>query len=96
MPGTKRLELRRVNEGDADFLWHLANDPQVRAASFSADPISWETHVNWLKSKLNDPSCEFFIACNEEGAPVGQVRFDIKNQEAIISLSIKEEFRRKV
>lgn len=87
------IELRRVHEEDTDFLWHLANDPEVRAASFSTATIPWEDHLKWLKTRLNDPSCAFFIAFNEENIPIGQVRYDITSKEAIISISVKKEYR---
>jgi len=93
--GREQIKLRKVVEADADFLWHLANDPVVRAASFSTAPIPWDDHLKWLRMRLDDPSCIFFIALNEDNAPIGQVRFDITNKEAVISVSIKKEYRGK-
>ena len=84
-----------VKEGDAEFLWKLANDTEVRAVSFSTDAIKWEDHIKWLKSKLNSQSCLFYIAYNSENFPVGQVRYDITNNEAVISISLVKEFRGK-
>lgn len=95
MQQRKRIKLRRVVEADADFLWHLANDPVVREASFSTATIPWQDHLKWLRTRLDDPSCIFFIALKEDNAPIGQVRFDIKNKEAVISVSIKKEYRGK-
>ena len=88
------LQLRRVQEGDEDFLWRLANDPDVRSASFSTKMIPWEDHIRWFRKQLNDPSCIFFIATCEN-IPVGQVRFEMKDEEATISISVKREYRKK-
>jgi len=88
------LQLRRVQEGDEDFLWHLANDPDVRSASFSTKMILWEDHIRWFKKQLNDPSCIFFIATCKN-IPVGQVRFEMKDEEATISISVKKEYRKR-
>lgn len=88
----ERLVLRKVVEDDANFLWLLANDPDVREASFSTAAIPWENHIKWLRARLNDPLCVFFIALNQDTA-VGQVRFYIEKEEAIISISIKKEYR---
>ena len=95
MQQRKQIKLRRVVEADADFLWHLANDPVVREASFSTATIPWQEHLKWLRARLDDPSCIFFVALNEDNAPIGQVRFDIKNKDAVISVSIKKEYRGK-
>ena len=88
------VQLRRVQEGDEVFLWQLANDPDVRSASFSTKMIPWEDHIRWFRKQLNDPSCIFFIATCEN-IPVGQVRFEIKNEEATISVSVKKEYRKR-
>lgn len=87
--------LRRVREDDCRLLWEWANDPEVRAVSFSSEPIPWEQHVQWLKSKLSDPNCVFYITLDGEGVPVGQVRYDIDGNEAVISISIGQKFRSK-
>ena len=87
------LKLRRAAEADSRLLWEWANEPAARAVSFSPEPIAWETHAGWFNSKLNDPRCFLFVAENEEGAPVGQVRFDTDAGEAVISVSVDARFR---
>lgn len=88
------IELRQVREDDAEFLWKLANDPEVREASFSISSIPWASHVKWLKSRLNSSTCILFIAFLKS-LPVGQVRYDIASNEAAISISILKQFRGK-
>jgi len=89
------VKLRQVTEKDCRLIWNWANDPQVRAGSFSTDSIPYENHRQWFESKLNDPSCFFYIAENRNGEPVGQVRFDFEGKEATISISLDREFRDK-
>lgn len=89
------LTLRQVRKDDCWLLWEWANDPTVRAVSFSSELISWETHVEWFQSKLEDPHCLFFIAVDGEGTPIGQVRYDISDDNAVISISTAKEFRGK-
>jgi UDP-2,4-diacetamido-2,4,6-trideoxy-beta-L-altropyranose hydrolase len=74
--GGAGLWLRRAQGEDGRLLWEWANDPEVRAAAFSSDLISWETHVAWLAEKLGDRRSLIFIAEDEEATPVGQIRFD--------------------
>ena len=89
----KKIHLRKASSKDSRFLWELANEPEVRANSFSSAPISWEEHVNWFRSKTVEPSCVFFIASDDQNVPVGQVRFDLIGEEAVISISVTKECR---
>jgi RimJ/RimL family protein N-acetyltransferase len=93
--GGQRIRLRRVREEDGRLIWEWANDPSVRAVSFSSEPILWEEHLKWFQSKLNDPKCIFYIALNEEDVPIGQVRYDMNDGEVIVSISLGSSFRGK-
>ena len=70
------LRLRLAQEHDRGLLWEWANDPAVRAASFASAPIAWETHTAWFAEKLRQEKCLILIAEDDAGTPVGQVRFD--------------------
>jgi len=90
-----RLRLRPVREEDSKILWEWANDPDVRAVSFSPEPIPWEQHVKWFKSKLNDPRCIFYIAVNSDDVPMGQIRYDTEDNKAVVSISMDRKLRGK-
>lgn len=90
-----RLRLRTVRDDDCKQVWEWANDPEIRKASFSSDPIPWEDHTKWFAKKMNDPSHYFYIAFNESDEPVGQIRFDCKGSDATISVSIEPQMRGK-
>lgn len=87
------LRLRPARQKDCRLLWEWANDPAVRAASFSSDFIPWEEHQSWLRTKLSDPTCHYYILLSEEGVPVGQVRFDASGDEAEGNVSIAPNLR---
>ena len=70
------LKLRRAEAQDCRLLWEWANDPQVRASSFSPATIPWEDHVRWFEGKLRSDRCAIFIGAPATGGPVGQVRLD--------------------
>jgi L-amino acid N-acyltransferase YncA len=75
-------------------LWEWANEEQVRAASFSSAPISWETHKIWFEKKLKQNGCCIFIAESEQGSPFGQVRFDLRpDGDYEIAVSIARDWR---
>ena len=82
------LLLRRVEPGDFKILWEWANDPLVRQSSFEADSIPWEEHLEWCNRKTADASCYFYLVGFQFGEPIAQVRFDIENQEAIVSIGL--------
>ncbi|WP_354634705.1 UDP-2,4-diacetamido-2,4,6-trideoxy-beta-L-altropyranose hydrolase [Planktothricoides raciborskii] len=87
------LQLRPVREEDCELIWHWTNDPLIRSVSFSSEYIPWTDHVQWFTSKLGDRNCVFYIAFNQENVPIGQVRYEINNKEATISLAVAEAFR---
>jgi len=72
----QHLRLRPARNQDCRRLWQWANDRQVRAVSYSTEPISWENHQRWFKAKQADPDCRILIALDENDAAVGQIRFD--------------------
>ncbi|HEY9619568.1 MAG TPA: GNAT family N-acetyltransferase [Crinalium sp.] len=90
----KVLSLRRVTETDCQLLWEWANDPTVRAVSFSQQPIPWETHVQWFRQKLHSSSCHWFTACDRHNTPIGQVRFEMtESNTAEIHLALAQAKR---
>jgi RimJ/RimL family protein N-acetyltransferase len=70
------------------MIWEWANDPTVRARSFTTDPIPWDEHVGWYAGKLADPNCVFYVVLGDGGTPIGQVRFDISGLQATVSVGL--------
>jgi len=89
------LRLRRVEESDCRLLWEWANDPVVRAASFSSEYIPWEHHQDWFCAKLADPNAVLFLAANPDNVSIGQVRYQLDGLSAQLSVSLAPEFRGK-
>ena len=87
--------LRHVLEGDCKFVFELSNSPEVRAISFSKDPIPLETHLKWFNRILQDKNSVFYIAEDCDGNPVGQIRFKKDSKEAVISVSLIKSVRGK-
>jgi UDP-2,4-diacetamido-2,4,6-trideoxy-beta-L-altropyranose hydrolase len=90
----KALRLRKVHPEDCELLWKWANDSEVRACSFSTELIPWDTHRSWFLRQLEDSRHHLFIGINGEDKPIGQVRFDIlDNQYAEISITLDGNHR---
>jgi UDP-2,4-diacetamido-2,4,6-trideoxy-beta-L-altropyranose hydrolase len=89
------INLRPADAADEALLLRWANDPQVRASSFSQDLIAPSDHHNWFRHVLADPSRLLLIAAAADGCPLGQIRFDRQplpaqggSSEAMIGLSL--------
>ena len=89
------ISLRPAEAGDEALLLRWANDPQVRASSFSPDPILSSDHHNWFRKGLVDPNRLLLIATTQGNCPIGQIRFDRQPlpadggvREAMVDLSL--------
>jgi len=72
------------------FQW--VNDPEVRKSAFHTERIDFKTHQNWFERKLSDTSA-FLYVCYFKEKPVGQVRFEVEDEVAIIDISVDKTFR---
>jgi RimJ/RimL family protein N-acetyltransferase len=88
-----RVRLRLATPDDCRRVWIWANEPVVRAASFSSDTISWEQHVVWYHEKLKDSTSVFYIIEDRNRIAIGQIRFDIEDDGATISVSLDQAKR---
>ncbi|RPI77438.1 MAG: UDP-2,4-diacetamido-2,4,6-trideoxy-beta-L-altropyranose hydrolase, partial [Desulfobacteraceae bacterium] len=87
------LRLRLAQETDCQLFLRWANEPYVRAMSFYSELISEQTHSEWFRAKLGNRNSRLWVAENADGIPVGQIRFDKKDRNAVVSLSLDPEFR---
>jgi len=81
------LYLRDAVMGDMDVTYFWANNPDTRKYAFNQGFIPVEDHQNWFIAKLNDTNCIYQL-CEKGGESVGSVRFDINEQEGLISYLI--------
>ncbi|MCF6246319.1 MAG: UDP-2,4-diacetamido-2,4,6-trideoxy-beta-L-altropyranose hydrolase [Desulfobacula sp.] len=88
-----KLILRHAGVKDIKLLYEQANDRKVRLSSVNSSPILWEEHLHWFKKKLKNENSWIFIAENSIGDPIGQIRFDKKNDLFEISYSLDKRFR---
>ena len=88
------VSYRNANPDDLQLFFNWANDPEARANSYNSNLISLAEHTDWYLRKINDHHTLFYIA-EVANHPAGMVRFDIKIENAIVSISIDKNFRRK-
>lgn len=89
------ISLRPVTKANEALLLRWANDPQVRANSFSPEPIKAADHHHWFQKGLANSNRLMLIATAADGCPIGQIRFDrepastdAQASEATIDLSL--------
>lgn len=88
-----KLQLRKAELRDMDQYYKWAIDPEVRKQSFNPHTATYEEHVAWFRSKMNEPASVLFIFENEEGEAVGQLRFQERNEEIVVGLNLDSAFR---
>ena len=61
---------------------------------FNEKMISFEEHLTWLNNKFNDPDkARIFIAEDNSGNDIGQIRFDKNGKNVFIDYSITVNLR---
>jgi len=92
MPDNQKFYLREAGLSDLQFLFKLANDPDVRKNSFSIEKISLEEHTAWYMDLLKRDDVKQFIFMYGKNE-AGQIRVSIKGEEAEISYSVAPQYR---
>jgi len=86
--------VRLATRDDLLLLFEWANDPLVRANSFTGEPITFPVHREWFRRAAGDPDCLLLIVLEGGGAPIGQARFNrVSAAEADISIALAAEWR---
>lgn len=86
------LSLRPATRSDARLLWLWRNDESVRLTAFQTAYVRWETHCEWLEMKLSADDVRMWIL-EEDGLPVGQIRYDRTPNGAEIDVTVAPECR---
>ena len=79
------IQIRAATADDARNLFAWRNDPGVREVSRSRGLIEWSAHQAWLAAVLSSSDRHLLIG-EHQGSPVGVVRFDVKDEDAEISI----------
>lgn len=88
------VDIRRAKQDDAQLIYSWINDEQVRKQSYSPDPVAWDDHLKWFTAKLQQDTCYMYLLhAGDDYA--GQIRFDIKDNEATISYLVSASWRGK-
>lgn len=91
-----KLKARLAKFEDKELVFNWANDPLVRKNALDKKKILKSEHSKWFSSRIyNLSKFKIFIIETINELPVGQVRFEQKNNKWIVSYSIAKYARGK-
>ncbi|MGB4839023.1 MAG: GNAT family N-acetyltransferase [Saprospiraceae bacterium] len=87
-----QISIRKALDSDVTTYFRWVNDKTVRDNAINKSKIMFDDHIKWFQSKLKSSnSLLFYFEINHN--PLGQVRFDIVENKALIDYSIDEKYR---
>ena len=88
----KEIKIRSAEENDSKDIFEWRNDPDSISMSLSSKTITWDEHIKWYGSALQNKNilitvCELNDVQNLE---IGMVRFDFNTlrNNAVISINL--------
>jgi RimJ/RimL family protein N-acetyltransferase len=84
--------LRKATLDDMSLYFEWANDLLVRQNAFNVEPIPYTAHEQWFARKLSSETTEMYVM-EDNGVPVGQIRFDMEHSKATIDYSVAPHAR---
>jgi spore coat polysaccharide biosynthesis predicted glycosyltransferase SpsG/RimJ/RimL family protein N-acetyltransferase len=85
------VRIRPATLDDAEFVFELRTDTEVRRQSFQDAP-DWHRHLDWYRTVIDDPGRRLLVIETAAG-PAGQIRLDTVGDHEVVSLAIAEPAR---
>ncbi len=86
--------VRTATERDTKLYFDWVNEAAVRENSLVSKPVRWEEHEAWFAQRVKSENSALYVGMLGT-RPIGQVRFDVRNEEAEIDFSIDASFRKR-
>lgn len=87
--------IRMAELKDMKEVFELSNEDVVRKFSISKEKIKWDDHVQWFKKNIHDENVIYYIVINEEDRILGQIRYNINESSAIVTINLLDNIRGK-
>jgi UDP-2,4-diacetamido-2,4,6-trideoxy-beta-L-altropyranose hydrolase len=89
----KKFFMREAIAEDIHLAFNWANNFELRKYSFNKEEITFSEHSEWFYRKINDSKVLYLIGFIES-VPVGSIRFDIQEKNALISYLVDESWQK--
>ncbi|MBN2881028.1 GNAT family N-acetyltransferase [Candidatus Woesearchaeota archaeon] len=89
-----KFNIRFATQDDCEILYSWRIDPDVRKVSKDSSEFTYDSHKAWFTKALMNANIKIFIV-ELDNIPAGQVRFNIQNDSAVISVSLSKDYRGK-
>ena len=86
------LDFRLAEARDSDDILAWRNDPVAVETSLTRSPVASDDHARWFASVLASPN-RVLVMVTEGDAKIGNVRFDIRGGEALVSINLNPAMR---
>lgn len=92
--GKSDFYLRQATVDDMMMFFDWVNEKTVRQNSFSTNIINLDNHKAWFEKSLQNKDRYIYVLMKDD-LPLGQIRFDVRDEEAEIAYSIDKSYRNK-
>lgn len=84
------IEFRKICMDDCAKTYEWRNAPSTRRYFRSSKPLTFDEHCRWTNSVIDDEN-RILLMAEDDGIPVGVVRFDSEGESAEISIYLDPE-----
>lgn len=89
------LIYRLATSDDVRRIFTLSNMDYVREYALNKSKIEWEGHCRWFNNVISNDNYFFHIVEDEHGNLLGQIRYEIDDTKATVSISLSQLARGK-
>lgn len=89
------VSVRSASEADSKDIFEWRNDELTRHMSHTSEFVDWDGHSKWFANSLASESRLLMVCEDVFGKKISVVRFDISNDNALVSISLNPNERGK-
>ena len=87
--------MSRATKDDIVGIYNLLHRKFVKKHSPNSEKTEWKKHKKWYEFWLRSPYYLIFVIKNRAGNLIGQVRYEIDGEIAVINIFLAKEYRGK-
>lgn len=99
IPMDKILEgeklISQAQREDSRAVWEIRNHSKNRPLFNNSEPIEFEQHDEWFENQYFSDKGNICFVLKSEGKVIGYCRFDLKDNQYLISIALAPEYQGK-